>query len=259
MTRFDLAKKLAKEAGELILSINPHLGNVGKHSGKHNFLTKADLQSQKLILDGINKFFPADKTLAEETDIHLKDPLKANKLWVIDPIDGTANYERGRLPFVISIGYTEKGKTLFGVVYNPVTNELFTAEKGKGAFLNGRKINISEKQNLPESYILTSVHYFPDTIERNFLKVLKIEPMPWVEVGACAAYGICEVAVGRFELYYHERSKPWDIAAAFLIVREAGAVIKNINGEDVDFTWSDFYVLGNEKLVEEFLKIQNKK
>lgn len=251
--KFEFAKELALNAGKIIKEMDPKKGIVGK-TGKHNFLTDADLKSQKFIIDEIKKNFPGDKILAEESKIQI-DLSATDTLWIIDPIDGTTNYSRGKNASMVLIAFAQKGIVVFGVAFNPFTNELYTARKGEGAFLNGQRIGITKSKSVSSAYVNTTVHYFSDIIERNFQRGLKIKPMPWLEVGGCSSLGVCETAAGKYGLYYHENTMPWDVAAPFLIAEEAGAVIKNEKGEKVDFKWNGFFALGEEKIVDEFLKI----
>lgn len=258
MKRFDLAKKLAVDAGELIKEMQPD-EIILKKEGTGNFETSADLASQNLILKGISKYFPDDRVIYEETDIHLNDPRNAESIWMIDPIEGTNNYSFRRNYSAVSIGYARDGEVILGVVYNPFTNELYEAEKGRGAFLNGNAIKVRGGVNsLSEAYLATVHSYSPELFKKSLEYALKITPVPWLSIPGCHALTVCETAAGKFDLFYHQIADPWDVAAAFLIAKEAGAVIKNKEGQDVDFLWQHFYALGEEKLVDEFLRVINK-
>lgn len=250
--KFEPIKTAILKAGEFVRKASPTEGIVVKE-GRLNFVTAADLESERILKEAIQKNFPGHSILSEETESDIKDILAVEYLWVMDPIDGTSNFRYQRGYSGISVGYVEKGESQFGLIYDPFRNELFQAEKGKGAFLNGNRIHVDNKTDLAKTTIMTDNSYDPAGIKSNLEMLLKINPTPWVLIRGSAVLAFCDIASGRADVYAHQFLKPWDNAAGFVIAKEAGATIKGLKGEDVDFTVSSL-VIGNEILVEQFLE-----
>lgn len=252
MERLRLIQDAARAAGEAIRKATPTEGVIEKE-GRANLVTAADLASEKVIVDIIRTNFPDDDILSEETDSHIKNPLAVDRLWIIDPIDGTSNFRFQRNYCAVSVGFVEAGVIQMGATYNPFNDELFFAEKGKGATLNGRGIRVSDLSDLSKATVATDNSYDPDGTKRNIELLLKIKPTPWAIIKGSAVLTMSETAAGRFDLYFHTVLKPWDNVAAFLIAEEAGAKIRDIEGKEVNFM-SKSAVVGNEKLVAQFLQ-----
>lgn len=140
-----------------------------------------------------------------------------------------------------------------GAIYNPFCDELFTAEKGKGAFLNGVKINVAQETDLAHTEMATDNWYDPEGTRQNLELILKLKSIPFLFMKGSAVLVLAEVACGRMDLYVHNFLKPWDNAAGFLLIREAGGVVKDFNGTDVNFL-SPQAVAGNATLVKQFLQ-----
>jgi myo-inositol-1(or 4)-monophosphatase len=249
--RSELAQQAAIIAGEIIRSSHPQAGSVSKE-GRLNFVTAADLASEKAIIDHIRKEFPDDAILSEETNAELDDPLSVSRLWVIDPIDGTNNFRRQRDYSGVSIGYVEHGETILGAIYNPFRDELFTAQKGKGAFLNGERIYTAQEKELANTEIASDNWYDPAGTRQNLEIIMKLNPVPFIFMKGSAVLLFSEIACGRMDLYFHNFLKPWDNSAGFLLVREAGGVVKDFKGDDVNFL-SPQAVAGNTHIVDQFL------
>lgn len=252
MTQLQLAQHAAKLAGEAIRNAVPSEGVIQKE-GRANIVTAADLASEKIIMDLIKEHFPDDEILSEETESNLKNPVEVDRLWVIDPIDGTNNFRFQRNYSGVSIGYVEKGVLKSAAIYDPFHDELFSAERGKGAFLNGQKISVGNQTELSKAAVATDNSYDPAGTKRNIGLALKISPMPWMQMKGSAVLIMAEVASGRTDLYFHTSLKPWDNAAAFLILEEAGGVIRGLRGEEIIFM-SPEIVVGNKELVEQCVK-----
>lgn len=250
--RIGLAQQAARVAGDIIKSAHPQEGSTAKE-GRLNFVTAADLASEKAIIDCIKKEFPDDTILSEETHSELEKPLSVAHLWVIDPIDGTNNFRRQRDYSGVSIGYVESGETIGGVIYNPFRNELFLAEKGKGAYLNDKKIHVAQEADLTRTEIATDNWYESFGTRQNLEIILKLGSIPFMFMKGSAVLALAEVACGRLDLYFHNFLKPWDNAAGFLLVREAGGVVKDFNGNDVNFL-SPQAIVGNKTVVGQFIK-----
>lgn len=226
----DVAVRAAREAGKLITEIrNNETLNVSTKSAANDLVTQADLASEKLLLETLRTSLKASAVfLSEETnkstDISKVDP--ASILWVIDPIDGTTNYAFGHAQSAISIAAAHSGHVQVAVVYNPFRDEMFTAIRGEGAYLNGKKINIIEPAELKRALIATG--FLPQNAEDHRSMVENVSMIlsnniDFRRLGA-ASLDICMIACGRLHAYY-ENVWPWDIAAAALIAREAGAIV----------------------------------
>jgi myo-inositol-1(or 4)-monophosphatase len=215
-----VAIQMARKAWEVL---NKKIGSQRtiRFKGAINLVTEMDLLSEKIIVAEIEKHFPDHAVLAEERPAAIK---YSRFLWIIDPLDGTTNYAHGYPIFSVSIALAEEGEIVLGVVYDPTRDELFTAEKGKGAKLNGRKIQVSAESNLSRSLLATGFPYdLRETTITNFdhFRNFALRAQA-VRRGGSAALDLCYVAAGRFDGYWEMKLGPWDIAAGSLMVAEAG-------------------------------------
>lgn len=249
--KIQVIQQAIRTAGQAVKNAVPSSGVIQKE-GRANIVTAADLASEKILMDAIKTNFPGEEILSEETTSTITDPLKVEKLWVIDPIDGTNNFRFERNYSAVSVGYVENGVPQFGVVYDPFRDELFFAQKGKGAFLNEQKISIGKSSDLAKATVATDNSYDPAGTKYNLELALRLPVTPWILMKGSAVLTMCDVACDRIDLYYHTSVKPWDNAAAFLIVEEAGGVIKDYDGSTPTFLTQNF-VMGNEELVHQFL------
>ena len=193
-----------------------------------NLVTEVDLMAEKAILERIRRSFPDHQILSEEKGSMAGD---AGYCWVVDPLDGTTNYAHRYPIFCVSIALEHDGKTILGIVYNPVSGETFTAERGKGAFLNGEKIRVSSAGSLIESLLCTGFSYERDKVRSN-LELFNKACMraQAVRRDGSAALDLCFVACGRFDGFWELTLHPWDIAAGKLIIEEAGGCVTDIRG-----------------------------
>lgn len=196
----------------------------------NDLVTEADHASEKAIFKVIQQNHPDHFILSEETG---SMPTQSNIKWIIDPIDGTINFANGIPICCVSIGVEENGEMIMGAVYNPFMNELFFAEKGKGAFLNEQPIKVSNKNNLLTSCLVTGFPYqYLDTENgplQIFEKLIR-KSIPVRRLGS-AALDLCWTAAGRFDGFYEHKLQAWDSAAGYLIVQEAGGVVTDLKGE----------------------------
>lgn len=217
---------IAREAGQLIKSERAEAALTHDYKKGDELVTNADIKADELICAAIDRQFPEHQILSEESSPDL-DPADigrtATPLWIIDPIDGTVNFAHGHNQSAISIAYVEEGQTRVGVVYNPFSEELFCAQQGKGAFLNGDPISVSTESNLRRSLIATGFPYDKSTLPPMFprLQAVLTQCADIRRLGS-AALDICFLAMGRLDGYY-ENLSVWDFAAARLIALEAGA------------------------------------
>ncbi len=220
-----LAVSAAKEAGRYAFEHIDKVKKIEHKDGLNNIVTDIDKKCEKIIIDKITEIFPLHSILAEETGEHRADSPAAVK-WVVDPIDGTTNYAHGFPIFCTSIGVLFEGESLIGVVYDASRDELFTAERGGGAFLNGKKITVSSVELLRDSLVATGFAYDAEGKVANldYFKAA-LSRVQAVRRAGSAALDLCYVASGRFDGFWEMGLSPWDTAAAHLIVQEAGGTV----------------------------------
>lgn len=202
---------------------------ISSKASINDLVTEADHASEKAIFKVIQAAFPTHFILSEETGEMAQD---SDFKWIIDPIDGTINFANGIPICCVSIGVEQKGEMILGAVYNPFMNELFFAEKGKGATLNDKKIKVSDKDNLLTSCLVTGFPYqYLDTQNgplQIFEKFIR-KAIPVRRLGS-AALDLCWTAAGRFDGFYEHKLQAWDSAAGYLIVQEAGGMVTDLKG-----------------------------
>ncbi|MDT8858940.1 inositol monophosphatase [Alkalihalobacillus sp. MEB130] len=237
----DLALSVAREAGELIKNYVGGQFQVEEKSSVFDLVTEVDRESELLIRKRINEYNPAHKIIGEEgvdqEDISIL--LESDDyIWVIDPIDGTTNFVHGLPGYSVSIALVHKKEVILGVVYDPSLDEMFSAEKGKGAFLNGESIHISNIHLLEHSVLSTG---FPSDIEGARANVIKgideIAPVcSNLRSFGSAALHLAYVATGRLEGFWEYNLNAWDIAAGYLLVKEAGGKVSDLSGSPYHLT-----------------------
>ncbi len=195
---------------------------------KDNLLTSNDIKIQEFLYVRLKKLIENSEMLAEENVTPFQE---ADDVWIVDPIDGTANYSRGIHDCAISVGLAHRGELTLGVVYLPFTDELFAAEKGGGAFLNGQPIRVSD---LPfeKGLLCTAFSLYKKSLADTCMHVVRdiyAECMDMRRFGAAAAE-LCYLACGRCDLYFEIRVFPWDFAGAYVVLREAGGYISALDG-----------------------------
>ena len=220
----DDAIKIARLAGAKIKELRDNNALTEDLKYGLELVTNADLIANDTIKNEIWKLYPDHGILSEE-DTERNDTLEKST-WVIDPIDGTVNYANGHFMAAVSIAYAEEEKVRVGVVYNPFLNELFYAVEGNGAYLNGQRIRVKDEAQLGACLIATGFPYVKDGIKELTMKIERILPhIRDIRRLGSAALDICWVACGRLQGYYEGQLNAWDVAAAKLIAREAGATV----------------------------------
>ena len=182
--------------------------------GPRDFVTNSDIKAEKIIIEELRKARPDYSIISEENGI--ENNKDTNNTWVIDPIDGTVNFLHGIPHFAISIALKSNEEIISGLIYDPIKDEMFFAEKNKGSFLNNQRIRVSKRNNLEDCLIATS-----GKISDNYDFSLR--------KSGCAALDMAYVACGRLDGYFQKNLSIWDIAAGIVIVKEAGGVINDIN------------------------------
>lgn len=202
---------------------------VSSKSTVNDLVTEVDKKSETAIINIIRETYPDHFILSEEVgEIKTDSSVK----WIIDPIDGTVNYANGIPICCVSIGVEKDGEMILGAVYNPFMNELFVAEKGQGATLNGKPIHVTTKADVSTSCLVTGFAYQWQDMPNNPLQVLGHiikQGIPVRRLGS-AAIDLCWVACGRFDGFYEHHLQAWDSAAGFLIVEEAGGKVTDFSG-----------------------------
>jgi len=199
------------------------------YKGDINLVTEMDMRSERAIVGVIQAAFPGHGIIAEE-ETSIRN--SSGFTWVIDPLDGTTNYAHAYPCFSVSIALESDGDIILGVVYDPMRDELFTAQKGQGAALNGKTIRVSVIDTLIKGLLATGFPYDRKVSEKNNLDYFHGLLMASQEVrrDGSAALDLCYVASGRFDGFWELKLKPWDVAAGSLIVREAGGMVSDFSG-----------------------------
>lgn len=247
-----IAIQAALKAGEIL---NKNRGRVKSvnYKGKINIVTEIDLLSERAILRIIKKNFPDHSILTEESR---EQETGSEYKWIIDPLDGTTNYAHDFPSYCVSIALEKKGKVILGVVYNPLLDELFTVELGKGAFLNNRRIYVSSTRNLSKSFLATG---FPYDIRES--KITNLDHFANFAVrslairrAGSAALDLCYLAMGRFDGFWELKLSPWDTAAATLLVKEAGGKVTNFEGKKYSI-YSKHLLATNGRIHQQMIKV----
>jgi len=233
-------ERLAREAGSILRS-GYNKEHTVHYKGTIDLVTEADHASEAFLLGEINSKFPGGHILAEESG---SIQGSNEDIWYIDPLDGTVNYAHHIPIFCVSIGFASKGRLTLGVVYDPMRDELFAAEHGRGAYLNGEKIQVSETTELIKSLLVTGFPYETwDTELDNFKYFERLaKRTQGVRRLGSSALDTCYVGAGRFDGFWEFRLKAWDIAAGGLIAAEAGAKVTAIDGRE-DFLSAPLTIL----------------
>lgn len=199
--------------------------------GTNDFVTKADHRSERILVNELSKARPDFGFLLEETGtVNGKD---INRRWLIDPIDGTTNFIHGIPHFAISIAYEEYGELCAGIVYNPIFDEIFVAEKGQGATLNNKRLRVSGREVLTECVLATGIPHLGRGEHEPYLTQLTaaMSNCAGIRRFGSAALDLAYVAAGRFDGFWETGLNVWDVAAGIVLVREAGGFVTDINGK----------------------------
>ncbi|MBA2379968.1 MAG: inositol monophosphatase [Blastocatellia bacterium] len=226
----NFAIETARDAGRILLEKFGRIDTVTK-KGDINLVTEADLASEALIIERIKSHFPRHSILAEEAGNAVVIGGEGGHKWIIDPLDGTTNYAHGYPCFCVTIALENDGEIVLGVTYDPTRDELFTAEKGKGAALNGKPMRVSSTDILGNSLLVTGFPY--DIKQReDFARHLTelLLNSRGVRRDGSAALDMAYVACGRFDGFWEEGLNPWDVAAGKILIEEAGGTVTYYDG-----------------------------
>ena len=221
-----------REAGALLRERIDDRHTV-QYKGEIDLVTEADSLSEALIVGRIRRSFPDHSILTEESPEILSG---SGFRWIVDPLDGTTNYSHGYPVFCVSIALEMEGMIRFGAVFNPMLDELFIAERGAGAFLNGRRLTVSPVAELSRSLLATGFPYDIREDRNNNINyfVTMVLNTQAVRRGGAAALDLAYLAAGRFDGFWELKLMPWDMAAGWLLVEEAGGVVTDLHSNPFD-------------------------
>jgi myo-inositol-1(or 4)-monophosphatase len=220
---------LAHDSGRILTKYYQRIKKIERKLNA-GIVTEADKLSEKLLMKSILKKFPNSSIITEESGEFLK---RSDLCWVLDPLDGTTNYAHGFPWFCVSIGLLKEGKPQAGVIWNPISKELFSAEKGRGATLNGKRIKVSKTKELRDALLGTGFYYTKGVELKEEMEIFTRmnEFALGVRRPGSAALDMAYVACGRYEAFWERRLSPWDVAAGFVLVSEAGGTVSNYMGD----------------------------
>jgi len=224
----------AREAGALLHKyVHQHL-DVKHKSTEIDLVTEADVASERLIVAAIRERFPDHTIMAEEGQGDMQELVgEAEQLWLVDPLDGTVNYAHGLPVWGVSLALAERGQVVVAVSYNPLPDEMFWAERGQGAWLNGKRIHVSGAGRLRDALVATGFAYRRATLQENNLAEFNamMPRVQGVRRAGAAVIDLAHLACGRLDAYWEMHLQPWDWAAGWLLVQEAGGVVTDMRGE----------------------------
>jgi myo-inositol-1(or 4)-monophosphatase len=240
------ARALKRDFGEI-----EHLQVSVK--GPANFVSAADHRAEETLRQELELARPGYSFLGEESGRH--EGTDKTHCWIVDPLDGTLNFLHGIPHFAISIALEREGMIVAGLVYNPANDELFTAERGKGAFLNDRRLRVAARKRLPEAVVACALPHPSrgDAVLARNEHIAAQENVAGLRRFGAAALDLAWVAAGRFDAYWERGLSPWDMAAGIILVREAGGFVTDLDGRDISLTTASI-IAGNEQIHRELLR-----
>ena len=249
----NIAVKAARRAGSIITRASEDIGSLTVNDKSYNdFVTEVDLASEKEIIRVLKASYPEHAFLGEETGLSHQ----ADNIWIIDPLDGTTNFLHGFPQYCISIALEQKGEITQAVIYDPNRNDLFTATKGQGAFLNQRRMRVSNKSKLKESILGTGFPFRDFQHLPVYLKIFEevVRGTSGIRRPGSAALDLAYVAAGWFDGFFEINLSKWDIAAGGLLVTEAGGIVSDFSEKD-GWLESGNIVATNPKIYDPLVKI----
>jgi myo-inositol-1(or 4)-monophosphatase len=252
----NIAVKAARAAGSVInrAALDLEVLKVGS-KGPNDFVSEVDRNAEAVIIETLLEAYPGHGILAEESGRE-HGAKNSEYVWIIDPLDGTTNFLHGFPVYAVSIALAHRGQVQQAVVYDPTRNDLFFASKGRGAFLNDRRLRVSKRTRLADSLIGTG---FPFRKGDNFKRYVKMfetvmQSCAGLRRPGAAALDLCYVAAGYYDGFFETGLNPWDVAAGSLIITEAGGLIGNFTG-DSDYLYQREVVAGNPKVFGQMVQI----
>lgn len=252
----NIAIKAARAAGAIINRASLDLEQLKiNHKGPNDFVTEVDQAAEQVIIDTLLQAYPNHAILAEESG-RSRGAKDSEFVWIIDPLDGTTNFIHGFPVYCVSIALAHRGQVQQAVVYDPTRNDLFYASKGRGAFMNDKRLRVSRRTRLSDALVGTG---FPFRRGDNFKRYIKMfeevmQACAGVRRPGAAALDLCYVAAGYYDGFFETGLNPWDIAAGSLMITEAGGLIGNFTGES-DYLYQREVVAGNAKVYAQLVSI----
>ncbi|MGE0563997.1 MAG: inositol monophosphatase family protein [Pseudolabrys sp.] len=257
MLRSALLNVMVQAAQKAARSLKRDFGEIEKLQvsvkGPGNYASAADRKAEETLYQELSKARPGYGFLGEEGGV--REGADKTHTWIVDPLDGTSNFLHGIPHFAISIGLEREGTLIAGVVYNPITDDLFFAERGKGAFLHDSRIRVAARRDLSHALVACPLPHIgrrDPAIDRE-LAAMQTNVAGLRRYGA-AALDLAWIAAGRFDAYWERGIKPWDMAAGIVLVREAGGFVTDIDGGDAMFE-KGHILAGNEVMHRETLRV----
>ena len=250
----NVAVMAAHRGGDTIIRSLPKLDKIKvEQKGRNDYVSEVDRNAERAVIDTILKHYPEHAILAEESG----QQGESDYTWVIDPLDGTTNFLHGFPVFCVSVGLMHKNRLEHGAVYDPLRQELFTASRGQGAQLDGRRIRVSQLNSLERALIGTGFPFRDSNIPLqpylNMLQTVLVNTSGVRRVGA-AALDLCYVAAGRLDAFWETGLSKWDMAAGTLIIREAGGIVSGMDGSE-DFLETGHILTGSPKIYSGLAKL----
>jgi len=249
----NIAVKAARRAGSIINRAAQDLDAVAVSSKRHNdFVTEVDRAAEQAVIEILLKAFPDHAILAEESGAHGKSDF----VWIIDPLDGTTNFIHGFPQYCVSIGLKHKGVLSQAVVYDPGRNELFTASRGHGAYLNDRRMRVSRRTQLDDALIGTGFPFGEVKHLSEYVTMMRkvMTQTAGIRRAGAAALDLAYVAAGRLDGFWEMGLSPWDMAAGSLLIQEAGGLVSDFDGEG-NYLDCGRIVAGSPKVFTQLLQI----
>ena len=249
----NIAVKAARRAGNLIYRATDKIDHLTVTKKSHaDFVSEVDRAAEQTIIQTLLEAYPDHAILAEESGVHGESEF----VWIIDPLDGTTNFLHGFPQFAVSIALQHKGIITQAVVYDPTKNELFTATRGRGAFLNDKRIRVTKRVHLADALIGTGFPYTRFEHMDAYIGILRdlMEQTSGLRRPGSAALDLAWMAAGRLDGFYETGLKPWDIAAGTLLITEAGGMVSDLHGSD-PFLKTGHICAGNPDIHQQLLKV----
>jgi myo-inositol-1(or 4)-monophosphatase len=251
------AVKAARRAASIINRASFDIDRVKVVEKQQNdFVTEVDRAAEQAIIEVLKTAYPDHAILAEESGPSANLHDENENVWIIDPLDGTTNFIHGFPQYCVSIALRQRGVITQAVVYDPTRNELFTASKGAGAFLNDKRIRVTRRDKLADSLVGTGFPFRPGDDIDEYLKMFRAmtERTAGLRRAGSAALDLAYVACGRFDGFFEKGLKPWDMAAGSLLVTEAGGIVANYKGES-DYLERGDVIAGTPKICAQMIAL----
>ncbi len=252
------AVEIARESGALLAELFTQPLEI-TYKRRSDLVTVADRRSEALIVERLRRNFPDHGIVAEEGGGQAGS---SDYCWYVDPLDGTTNFAHGFPVFCVTLGLAFRGEVIAGVVYDPTRNDLYTAERGSGAYLNEHRLQVSRIEKLSECLVATGFPPFATNHELNIQFYFRFTELSHgIRRAGSAALDLCSVAAGRFDAFWELKLNPWDKAAGSLLVTEAGGRMSDIKGRPFDVLGDDVFASNgrvHDQMLEVFAEIMGK-